>query len=326
MGTPLAGNYCPPGSISPTLMCPSGHYCPNVSSVPILCPENYYCKVGTVDPRPCSTVAKCQVGSSAPGIYVNAIVGVVILLFVLWILYLLIYVIIMAKRRKVARQRENRERVAILIQPLLNPNAQYNAKVAHLKLFRNIQPLISIKFTQLGLTLKDGSSILSGVTGEFQHSKLYAVMGPSGAGKSTFFNALTGSASSYGSIKGTVEINGKEANLNQYKDVLGFVPQDDTVHEDLTVMENLLSSVKIRSARGTTAKECKAMVDAVIDLLGMSHISQSIVGSVEHRGISGGQRKRVNIGTELVAKPSVCFMDEVRSLWGSSAEIALTPP
>ena len=245
-------------------------------------------------------------------------------MIILWVLYLAVYAIIRAKARKILLQREHRERLAALIQPLLGSTSQnplYSAKQAHLKLFKSIRPLLSIKFTQLGLMLKDGSSILSGVTGEFKHSKLYAVMGPSGAGKSTFFNALTGSASSYGSIKGTVEINGKEGSLNEYKDVLGFVPQDDVVHEDLTVTENLLSSVKMRSARGTTAQECKALVDAVIDLLGMRHISQSIVGSVEHRGISGGQRKRVNIGIELVAKPSVCFMDEPTSGLDSSATL-----
>jgi ABC-type multidrug transport system ATPase subunit len=225
-----------------------------------------------------------------------------------------------------ARRREKRERIAVLVQPLLNPTAHYNAKLENLKPFRNIQPLMTIKFTDLGFTLEDGSTILSGVTGEFKHSKLFAVMGPTGAGKSTFLNALSGSASSYGSIKGTVEINGNEAKLKKYTECVGFVPQDDIVHEDLTVMENLLSSVRIRSARGTTAKECLAMVDAVLDLLGLKHLQHSVVGSVEHGGINRGLRKRVNIGTELVAKPSVCFMDEVRSLWGSSAEIALTPP
>ena len=70
----------------------------------------------------------------------------------------------------------------MVIAPLFGSKV-YDAKVAHLKLFADIKPRISIRFEGLGLTLKNGTNILSAVNGEFGHSKLFAVMGPSGAGE-----------------------------------------------------------------------------------------------------------------------------------------------
>ena len=86
-------------------------------------------------------------------------------------------------------------------------------------------------------------------------------------------------------------------------------------------MENLVSSAYLRLPHKTTGHECRALADAVIDLLGIRHVCNSEVGSVTNRGISGGQRKRVNIGMEIVTRPSVCFMDEPTSGLDSSATL-----
>jgi ABC-type multidrug transport system ATPase subunit len=119
-------------------------------------------------------------------------------------------------------------------------------------------------------------------------------MGPSGSGKSTFLNALT-SKTSYGKISGHVFLNGKQTTLPQYRSQIGFVPQDDTVHAMLTVRENLVFSALLRLPSEMTVQQKYQIVDDVIRILGIVHIQNSIVGSVEKRGISGGQRKRVNM-------------------------------
>merc|ERR1719392_376170 len=98
------------------------------------------------------------------------------------------------------------------------------------------QESVSISFEGLGLTLHNGHKCLNGVSGEFQAGRMAAIMGPSGAGKTTFMNVLCGKAT-YGRMGGSIRINGQEANMTSLKSVMGFVPQDDIVHQDLTVRE-----------------------------------------------------------------------------------------
>ena len=100
-----------------------------------------------------------------------------------------------------------------------------------------------------------------------------------------------------------------------------MVSQDDIVHEDLTVRENLAYSARLRGTIPTQTRIQSEIVDGVIDLLHLRLVQHSLVGSVENRGVSGGQRKRVNIGLELVAKPSLLFMDEPTSGLDATAAI-----
>jgi ABC-type multidrug transport system ATPase subunit len=104
---------------------------------------------------------------------------------------------------------------------------------------------------------------------------------------------------------------------------MGYVPQDDTVHDELTVIENLRFSAFMRLGRGTSYKTLMNLVYDTIHVLQLTHVATSIVGSVEKRGISGGQRKRVNIGTELVAFPRVIFLDEPTSGLDATASSAI---
>ena len=161
------------------------------------------------------------------------------------------------------------------------------------------------------------------MSGSIDASELVAVMGPSGAGKSTFMNVLCGRAF-YGEVTGEIRINGKVDRMENHRDLMGFVPQDDIVHEDLTVKENLIYAANLRLPTSTTRKEKLALVEATLKMLQIYHVRHSIVGSVSKRGISGGQRKRVNIGMELVAKPAALFLDEPTSgLDSTSSEVIL---
>ena len=179
---------------------------------------------------------------------------------------------------------------------------------------------ITLQFTNVSLTLPSGQQILSDVTGHFPHSRLIAIMGPSGAGKTSFLNVLAG-RSSYARMAGTISINHIPCSTRRLRSYAGFVPQDDILHGDLTVYENLYYSAMLRLPRSMKKKQKFRIIEDTIDMLGLDHIRNSRVGSVEKRGISGGQRKRVNIGTELVANPSLLFMDEPTSGLDASAAL-----
>lgn len=95
---------------------------------------------------------------------------------------------------------------------------------------------IAVKFTELGLRLPSGGFVLKGVTGEIEPSSLVAVMGPSGAGKTSFMNAISGRAY-YAKRTGTMLVNDRNIEIPELGGHVGFVPQDDVVHDVLTVYE-----------------------------------------------------------------------------------------
>ncbi|BBN06086.1 protein MpABCG24 [Marchantia polymorpha subsp. ruderalis] len=172
---------------------------------------------------------------------------------------------------------------------------------------------IELSFVDLSLILKgSGRRILSHVTGKFSPCRVSAVMGPSGAGKTTFLNALAGKETG-SRITGQVFINGQPGSIQSYKRIIGFVPQDDIVHGTLTVEENLWFSAKYRLPVGMPKRERVLVVERIINTLGLHSIRDSLVGTVERRGISGGQRKRVNVAMELVIEPSLLILDEPTS-------------
>jgi ABC-type multidrug transport system fused ATPase/permease subunit len=106
------------------------------------------------------------------------------------------------------------------------------------------RPLLKVEFKNLTLTLGK-RKLLRSVTGELQPGRVTAVMGPSGAGKTTFLNAVSGKVTGY-QMTGSVLVNGKHGNIRSYKKIIGFVPQDDVVHGNLTVEENLWFSANCR--------------------------------------------------------------------------------
>lgn len=110
------------------------------------------------------------------------------------------------------------------------------------------RPPIEISFKDLTLTLKGKKKhLLRCVTGKLVPGRVSAVMGPSGAGKTTFLSALTGKAAGC-TISGSILINGKNESVQSYKKIIGYVPQDDIVHGNLTVEENLWFSARCRYA------------------------------------------------------------------------------
>ena len=171
---------------------------------------------------------------------------------------------------------------------------------------------LDVTFEHLTLTVKVGEkpvNVVDDVTGRLVSNTMTAVMGGSGSGKSSLLNALCGRAH-YGMVSGEVFINGHcNSKIEDHKAVIGFVPQEDIVYPDLTVRENLLYAGRLMLPAGTTKEEISDLADATMAALGLSRIANSVVGDARRRGVSGGEKKRVNIGLELMKRPKILFLE-----------------
>ena len=158
---------------------------------------------------------------------------------------------------------------------------------------------------------KSGRAGLQNVTVSEKGGKLIGLMGASGSGKSTLLNVLNGTEKP---SSGRVLING--INIHEQPEkvegIVGFIPQDDLLMEDLTVFENLYFAGRL--CFGHYSKDQIAeRVEKVLVRLGLSETRDLKVGSPLEKTISGGQRKRLNIGLELLREPAILFVDEPTS-------------
>jgi ABC-type multidrug transport system ATPase subunit len=143
------------------------------------------------------------------------------------------------------------------------------------------------------------------------HGRLIGIMGASGAGKTTLLNVLCGVEAP---SKGEVLINNINLHTERSKleGVIGLVPQDDLLIEELTVYENLYYNAKL-CFKDKTEEEIDALVNKTLQNLGLYDRKDLKVGSPLKKTISGGQRKRLNIALELIREPAILFVDEPTS-------------
>ncbi|NXD15538.1 ABCG2 protein, partial [Nothocercus nigrocapillus] len=137
---------------------------------------------------------------------------------------------------------------------------------------------------------------------------LNAILGPTGSGKSSLLDILAARKDPYG-LSGDILINGAPQPAN-FKCISGYVVQDDVVMGTLTVRENLKFSAALRLPKSVTEQEKNERVNRVIKELGLTKVADSKVGTQFIRGVSGGERKRTNIGMEVITDPAVLFLDE----------------
>ncbi len=172
-------------------------------------------------------------------------------------------------------------------------------------------PKISYVVENLGFQFKNGGIGLRDVNLAEEHGRLIGIMGASGAGKTTLLNVLSGIESP---SSGEVRING--INLHKEKEkiegVIGLIPQDDLLIEELTVFENLYYNAKL-CFKDKAEEELIQMVNDTLQNLGLFERKDLKVGSPLNKMISGGQRKRLNIALELIREPSILFVDEPTS-------------
>lgn len=340
--------------------CAPGHYCPSTGEQ-IVCPKGHFCPEQSMQPTRCVLLAPCPEGTAHPPLSFVLLLFVVmsaLVMLAFW-LHVLRVARIQQQRAADAGKHEVLNMVRTLLarlQKAYGDDVRLNSTL--------VEPIVRLEFRHLGMTLRsNGKSVLANVSGVYQPGHLHAVMGPSGsgatafcsclrrrlhvrqaaerrrgAGKTTFLNALAGRAP-YGVQMGEVCFNGEVHAPAKVKGLFGFVPQDDIVHQDLTVLENVMMAhalrvgfqevredsnvvyevrvlITTRSALlppivsadwpGASTRPVAACMQ-VLDDLYLTRVKHSIVGSVEQRGISGGQRKRVNIALEVRSLSSVAL-------------------
>ncbi|MBN2858059.1 MAG: ATP-binding cassette domain-containing protein, partial [Candidatus Delongbacteria bacterium] len=157
----------------------------------------------------------------------------------------------------------------------------------------------------------DNSIGLDDISFEMEHGDLVAIMGPSGCGKSTLLSVINGNQKPN---SGDVVLDSFDLHRNYafLKNFMGFVPQDDLLFDNLTVFENLYFNAKLRYPSKQN-KVLIALVNKVLKDIGLTDKKDSKVGNPLDKTLSGGQRKRLNIGLELLADSEVLLLDEPTS-------------
>lgn len=147
-----------------------------------------------------------------------------------------------------------------------------------------------------------------------QAGEMVLILGGSGAGKTTFMNAVMGYEQADGTIMhGDTDVY---ANYQQMKYEIGFVPQDILLRESDSVYDTLYNAAQMKMPAKCTVEQRKERVEQVLEMVNLKHVSGSLIKS-----ISGGEKKRVSAGVELVANPSLFFLDEPDS--GLDAQSAI---
>ncbi|KAG0337411.1 hypothetical protein BG004_007662 [Podila humilis] len=157
-----------------------------------------------------------------------------------------------------------------------------------------------------------GKDVLRQVSGLVKPGQVMAIMGASGAGKTTLLDILA-RRNKTGAVSGQIHVNGQVVSTQQYKRVVGYVDQEDTLMSTLTVYETILYSALLRLPRDMSYDAKRYRVMETMSELGILGIKDMKIGASGQRSISGGEKRRVSIACELVTSPSILFLDEPTS-------------
>jgi ABC-type multidrug transport system ATPase subunit/ABC-type multidrug transport system permease subunit len=176
------------------------------------------------------------------------------------------------------------------------------------KTFRRVRQVSVGRIVASGLIKEtENGPILRQANFVAEPGQFIGILGPSGAGKTTLLNALSGLKPADG---GTILVDQIDfyKNLDRLRSLFGYVPQEDIVHADLTISQALFFAARLRLPAGTPLREISKLVDQTVDNLGLSDRANTKVDC-----LSGGQRKRVSVGVELLSRPPILFLDEPTS-------------
>ncbi|VFQ80335.1 unnamed protein product [Cuscuta campestris] len=189
----------------------------------------------------------------------------------------------------------------------------FNNLTYNLKLRRKMEVPSILRFRR-GLNSGDGETkmLLNDISGEARDGEIMAVLGASGSGKSKFIDALANRIAKE-SLRGAVKLNGEPLDSGLMKVISAYVMQDDLLYPMLTVEETLMFAAEFRLPRAHSAAKKRERVEALIDQLGLRSAAKTVIGDEGHRGVSGGERRRVSIGIDIIHDPIVLFLDEPTS-------------
>jgi len=153
--------------------------------------------------------------------------------------------------------------------------------------------------------------ILHNVNVRFDPGSLHAMIGPSGAGKTSIINALLGNCA--GKVTGHIFVNGLDGPPEDFKSIAKLIPQEDVLMASFTVREILYYQSELVLPQALSRAEKDIRIAQVVNSLSLEKCLDVVVGSVENKGISGGQRKRLSIAVDLLSNPMVLLVDEPTS-------------
>ncbi|CAN7057232.1 hypothetical protein IGI04_014524 [Brassica rapa subsp. trilocularis] len=178
--------------------------------------------------------------------------------------------------------------------------------------FNNLEYSVTLR-QRFGFSSTSVKTLLDDVSGEACDGDILAVLGASGAGKSTLIDALAGRVAKE-SLRGSVTLNGDNVlQSSLLKVISAYVMQDDLLFPMLTVKETLMFASEFRLPRSLSKSKKMERVEALIDQLGLRNAADTRIGDEGHRGVSGGERRRVSIGMDIIHDPIVLFLDEPTS-------------
>uniref|UniRef100_A0A8C6KF27 ATP-binding cassette sub-family G member 5 n=1 Tax=Nothobranchius furzeri TaxID=105023 RepID=A0A8C6KF27_NOTFU len=151
--------------------------------------------------------------------------------------------------------------------------------------------------------------ILNDVSFHVDSGQIMGILGNSGSGKTTLLDAISGRIGSHGTLLGEVFINGRKLKREEYQDCFSYVLQSDNLLSYLTVEETLTYTAQLALQNHSTVA-IKEKVSAVMAELSLSHVAHSVIGGRVFPGISGGERRRVSIASQLLQDPRVILLDE----------------
>ena len=159
---------------------------------------------------------------------------------------------------------------------------------------------------------KKRKTVVDGVSFSILPGEMVAIMGPSGAGKTSVLTTLAGYTPPSG---GHVYMDGMSLydHYDVFRTAIGYVPQEDVMHRSLTATEVLYYQAKLNFPAEVKDDEIRTRIGTVLDQLDLRGVADTVVGDEVRRGMSGGQRKRLNVAMELLSEPSVLLLDEPTS-------------
>jgi ABC-type multidrug transport system ATPase subunit len=174
---------------------------------------------------------------------------------------------------------------------------------------RNIVRHLEVR--DLSLRFKNGEMALDGISFALTRGEMVCVMGASGSGKSTLLKTICGQNEP---THGAVLLNGRSlyTHLDTLREYVAYIPQDDAFDEHLTILENLDYATALRSPH-LSPKDRMRRIEGKLIELGLSERRDSLVGSSVKKYISGGERKRLNIGLDMISAADVYLFDEPTS-------------
>ncbi|EPE25597.1 P-loop containing nucleoside triphosphate hydrolase [Glarea lozoyensis ATCC 20868] len=182
-------------------------------------------------------------------------------------------------------------------------------------------------FTWKGVTVtvKDSKTgapkvILDNIDGVVQAGEILALMGPSGCGKTSLLNVLARrDVSVAAKVEGTVLINGNVASTSSFREMTSYVEQEDALIGSLTVMETMYFAARL-SHKNTLTKAARIRrISTLIASFGLTNQANNIIGTPIRKGISGGQKRRLSVISQLITAPKILFLDEPTSGLDSTA-------